>query len=131
MEPMNASSNDIRDAVSRAQDSWNAAFNRGDAGAVAALYTDNAAVLPPSHVIIKGAAAIRDFWQGLIRAGLKEHGIEMIDAEADGGFAFTTGAWWATGPGEAGKSERFGGTVVTVMRRQGDGSWKVCLHTWN
>jgi uncharacterized protein (TIGR02246 family) len=125
---MSALSNDIRSVVRRVQDSWNAAFNQGDAAAVAALYTDDAIVLPPSHVIIKGAAAIRDFWQGLVAVGVKGHGMEMVDAEADGGLAFTTGWWWAAGPGEG---ERLGGTVVTVMRRQVDGSWKVCVHSWN
>jgi uncharacterized protein (TIGR02246 family) len=128
---MSDSSNDIRGAVRRANDAWNSAFNRGDAAAVAALYTDNATVLPPTHAVVKGTDAIRDFWQGLITAGFKEHGIEMIDAEADGGLAFATGKWSANGPGEAGKVQRFEGTVVTMLRRQGDASWKACLHTWN
>jgi len=128
---MSEASNDIRVMVQRAQDAWNAAFNRGDAVGVAAQYTQNAAVLPPTHSVIKGTAAIRDFWQGLITAGFKEHGIEMLDAEAEGGFAFASGRWWASGPGEGGKAQRFEGIVVTVMRRQGDGTWKACLHTWN
>lgn len=99
--------------------------------AVAALDTDNAIVLPPTHAVVKGTAAIRHFWQGLITAGFKNHGIEMIDAEAEGGLAFAIGKWWANGPGEGGKVQRFEGIVVTVMRRQTDGSWKACLHSWN
>jgi uncharacterized protein (TIGR02246 family) len=63
---MSASSNEITSVIRRVQDSWNAAFNQGDAAAVAALYTDYAVVLPPSHAVIKGAAAIRDYWQGLV-----------------------------------------------------------------
>ncbi len=55
----------------------------------------------------------------------------MLDAEAEGGFAFASGRWWANGPGEGGKAQQFEGIVVTVMRRQGDGTWKACLHTWN
>jgi uncharacterized protein (TIGR02246 family) len=124
---MAVSSDEFRGIVRRAQDSWNAAFNRGDAAAVADLYTDDAIVLPPSHVFIKGAASIRGFLHGLIAAGVKEHGMELIDAEAEGPLAFAAGRWWATGPGD----ERFEGSVVTVLRRQGDGSWPICLHTWN
>jgi uncharacterized protein (TIGR02246 family) len=128
---MAASSDDIRSIARRSQDAWNEAFNRGDAAAVAGLYADDAMVLPPSHVIIRGAAAIRDFWHGLIAAGVKEHGITLIEAEADGGLAFAAGRWWAAGPGDDGKSEQFGGTVVTILRRRGDGFWTIGLHTWN
>jgi ketosteroid isomerase-like protein len=128
---MSESSNDVRGMVRRAQDAWNVAFNRGDAAGVAALYTQNATLLPPTHSVIKGTAAIRDFWQGLITAGFKDHGIEMLDAEAEGGLAIGSGKWSANGPGEGGKVQRFEGLVVTVMRRQGDGAWKACLHTWN
>jgi uncharacterized protein (TIGR02246 family) len=128
---MNPSSDALKDVARRSHDAWNTAFNRGDPGAVAALYTDEATVLPPTHAIIKGTAAIRDFWQGLVAAGFREHGIEMIDAGADGDMAFTTGRWWASGPGAGGGTQRFEGVVVTLLRRQDDGSWKICLHTWN
>lgn len=130
-DPMNQPSTDIKKAVRHGNDTWNNAFNRGDAAGVAALYADNATVLPPTHAAIKGSAAIRDFWQGLITAGFKEHGIELIDAEADSGLAFAIGRWSAKGPDGAGKLQSFGGTVVTVFKRQGDQSWKPCLHTWN
>jgi uncharacterized protein (TIGR02246 family) len=125
---MSTSSNDIRSIVRRVQDSWNAAFNEGDATAVADLYTDDAIVLPPSHTVIKGPDAIREYWEGLVAVGIKEHGIEIMEADADGGLAYSTGWWWASGPGEG---ERLEGTLVTVMRRQGDGSWKVCVHAWS
>ena len=128
---MNQPSTDIKKAVRHGNDTWNNAFNRGDAAGVAALYADNATVLPPTHAAIKGSAAISDFWQGLIKAGFREHGIELIDAEADGGIAFAIGKWSAKGPDGAGKLQSFGGTVVTVLKRQGDQSWKPYLHTWN
>jgi uncharacterized protein (TIGR02246 family) len=128
---MSDSSEDIQGVVRRANEAWNSAFNRGEAAAVAALYTDNATLLPPTHAVVKGTAAILDFWQGLITAGFKDHGIEMIDADGDGGLAFAIGKWWANGPGDAGKVQRFEGSVATVLRRQGDGSWKARLHTWN
>jgi ketosteroid isomerase-like protein len=128
---MNQPSADFKDSVRRGCDAWNNAFNRGDAAGVAALYDENATVLPPSHEPIKGAAAIRDFWDGLIKSGFKEHGIALIDAEADARLAFAIGKWSAKGPDATGKLQSFGGTVVTVLKRQNDQSWKPCLHTWN
>lgn len=53
---------DIREIVRAANDRWNTAFNGGDAGAVAALYTSDGTVLPPAHAAVKGTAAIADFW---------------------------------------------------------------------
>lgn len=122
---------DIREMVRQANDRWNAAFNGGDAGAVAALYTADGTVLPHTHAVVRGTAAIADFWAGLISAGVKDHGIELFDVESEGNLAYASGRWWATGSGEDGKAVRFEGTIVTIFRKQGDGSWKLCLHTWN
>jgi uncharacterized protein (TIGR02246 family) len=122
---------DIRDIVRAANDRWNTAFNGGDAGAVAALYTSDGTVLPPAHAVVKGTAAIADFWAGFISAGVKDHGIELLDAKDGGDIAYSSGKWWATGSGEDGKALRFEGTIVTIFEKQPDGSWKTCLHTWN
>ena len=122
---------EIRKIVAEANDRWNAAFNSGDADVVAALYTADCTVLPPTHAVVKGAVAIKEFWYGLISAGVKDHGIELLDAEAADDIAYATGKWWATGQGEGGQTPRYEGTVVTIFRRQSDGSWRACLHTWN
>ncbi len=122
---------DIRGMVKEANDRWNAAFNGGDAAAVAALYTADGTVLPHTHAVVKGTAAIADFWAGLISAGVKDHGIELRDVEGGGNLAYANGKWWATGTGDDGKAVRFEGTIVTIFRKQGDDTWKVCLHTWN
>ena len=45
-------------AIQKLNDEWAAAFNKGDAAAVAAMYTKDAYVLPPGFEIMKGRAAI-------------------------------------------------------------------------
>ncbi|TCN33961.1 YybH family protein [Sinorhizobium americanum] len=128
---MTQSSENIRGEIQRANDEWNSAFNSGNADAVAALYAPDAVVLPSTHAVIRGASAIEDFWNGLISAGVKDHRIEMVDAQSGGDIAYAIGKWSANAPGEGSEAQRYEGTVVTVFRRQGDGSWKACLHTWN
>ncbi|PDT39641.1 MULTISPECIES: YybH family protein [Sinorhizobium] len=128
---MTQSSENIRGEIQRANDEWNSAFNSGNADAVAALYAPDAVVLPSTHAVIRGTSAIEDFWNGLISAGVKDHRIEMVDAQSGGDIAYTVGKWSASAPGEGSEAQRYEGTVVTVFRRQGDGSWKACLHTWN
>ena len=49
--------------IEKLNDVWTAAFNKGDAPAVAALYTEDAYVLPPGSAMVKGRAAIEAFWR--------------------------------------------------------------------
>jgi len=49
--------------IERLNDAWTAAFNKGDAAAVAALYTEDAHVLPPGADMVKGRSAIEAFWR--------------------------------------------------------------------
>ena len=49
--------------IEKLNDVWTAAFNKGDAAAVAALYTEDAYVLPPGSAMVKGRAAIEGFWR--------------------------------------------------------------------
>ena len=50
-------------AIEKLNDAWTAAFNHGDAHAVAAMYAEDAYVLPPGSDIVKGRAAIEEFWR--------------------------------------------------------------------
>ena len=49
--------------IEKLNDVWTAAFNKGDAAAVAALYTEDAYVLPPGSAMVEGRAAIEAFWR--------------------------------------------------------------------
>ncbi len=122
---------DVYKIARTASSKWNETFNRGDAEGLANLYTDNGIVLPHTHAVVKGSSAIRDFWSGMIAAGIRDHGIEVVDAEQSGDIAFFSGKWWAEGANEDGKPQRFEGTIVSIFKKQENGDWKTCLHTWN
>jgi uncharacterized protein (TIGR02246 family) len=49
--------------IQKLNDAWTAAFNRGDTAAVAAMYAEDAYVLPPGADMVKGRAAIEAFWR--------------------------------------------------------------------
>lgn len=49
-------------AIQKLEDQWGAAFNAGDAGKVAALYTEDAYVLPAGAPMAHGRADIEKFW---------------------------------------------------------------------
>lgn len=48
--------------IQKAGDRWSEAFNKGDATALAAMYTEDAYVLPPGAEMMKGRSAIAAFW---------------------------------------------------------------------
>jgi len=50
-------------AIQKLEDQWGAAFNKGDAAAVAAMYTDDAYVLPAGAPMVRGRADIQNFWK--------------------------------------------------------------------
>lgn len=122
---------DARNIVSVNNDKWNKAFNAGEAAAVAGLYTTDATVLPHTHDVVQGVDAIRDFWKSVIEAGFKNHSINLIDVYAQGDLVVEIAKWQAEGPGEGGSRQSFGGSLVNVFERQGDGSWRCRVHIWN
>jgi uncharacterized protein (TIGR02246 family) len=48
--------------IQKLEDQWGAAFNKGDAAAVAAMYTADAYVLPAGAPMVRGTADIQNFW---------------------------------------------------------------------
>ncbi len=124
-------SEDIRQVVTSSNERWNEAFNRGDAAAVAACYKDDAVILPPTHDVISGTQQIKDFWASVIGAGFGQHTIEIVEVQRHGDATWLAGKWTALGRGKDGSQQSYGGSLVNVLERQPDGSWKSGLHIWN
>jgi len=57
----------LKSVITQLNETFNAAFNRGDGATLAALYVPNAVLLPPGAQVQKGRAAIRSFWEGMMR----------------------------------------------------------------
>ena len=57
----------LKSVIGQLNETFNAAFNRGDGATLAALYVPNAVLLPPGAEVQKGRAAIRSFWEGMMR----------------------------------------------------------------
>ena len=108
------------------------AFNSKQGAQIATLYAENAVVMPaPAGVPVQGVAAIQEFFEGLINAGVIEHQLTLVEAVADGNLAYQRGNWAAAMIGEDGQKQTFGGNVHLVYRKQADGGWKAVTHIWN
>jgi uncharacterized protein (TIGR02246 family) len=106
------------------------AFNKGDAAAVANLYTIDARVLPPNGEMVQGRANIQSFWQGAITAGLKMVSLETVHVETQGNLAIEVGRYVTTAPGAGGTTTTDNGKYVVFWKRQGR-SWKLAVDIFN
>jgi uncharacterized protein (TIGR02246 family) len=117
----------IKAAASKFED----AFNSGDGAAVGALYTEDAAVLPPDAARVDGREAIAQFWQGAIDAGLKELDLQTVEVLDAGDFAVELGEVSLTTTGSVGKAVPVAGKYIVVWQRGDDGTWRLHRDIWN
>lgn len=57
----------LKSTIAQLNETFDAAFNRGDSETLASLYTTNAVLLPPGAPLQKGKPAIKTFWEGMMR----------------------------------------------------------------
>ena len=109
-------------------DKFAQAFDAGDAAAVAALYADDAVILPPGPEMMKGKSAIQKFWKGaaeqlgngkLTTVDVKPLGSER--AQEIGTFTFRT---------KGSQPQEITGKYVVVWEKVG-GEWKLATDIWN
>lgn len=56
-----------KSAIQKFEDQWGAAFNKGDAAAVAAMYTEDAYLLPAGAPLAHGRDDIQKFWSAAMQ----------------------------------------------------------------
>ncbi len=112
--------------VRAAYAAWDASFGKSDAKAISAFYTDDALLLPPSHDILRGPAAVEKFFAGLFTAGVTGHKLDLIEANGTPDLIVATAKWAARS-----KDGPIGGIATHEFNRQTNGNLKLKLHTFN
>jgi uncharacterized protein (TIGR02246 family) len=114
--------------IEKLNDVWTAAFNKGDVAAVAALYAEDAYVLPPGSGIVKGRAAIEAFWRQAAQ--------QMTDAKLTTVDVLPLGRSAAREIGtvtlktKSQPPQEVVGKYVVVWRKVGR-DWKLATDIWN
>jgi ketosteroid isomerase-like protein len=122
-------------AVEQIAHQLGAAFNARDPVALAALYADNAVLMPPSEPSLCGNRAIRAwFEQALPRLGaisLSPTGtrVESGLAVQIGTFQIQPGTISSSATAHTASSARAGKYVLVLSRV--DEEWKICWDLWN
>ena len=123
------SAEDIK-AIKAASEQYAEAFNRGDAAAFAALFTEGAKVLPPNSPMIVGREGIQAFNQGGFDAGVGDLQGTVIELSLNGDMAHEVGKYTLTIQPEEGEAISDSGKYLVIWKRE-NGSWKVDVNIWN
>ena len=122
---------DLKAQISANEAAWAAAANRGDAAAVAAMYTDSATMLPPGADIQKGRSAIEKTVGSIGRSGVRNFTLTTLDVEQLGpNAAREIGQFTLDAPGPKKKSVKVYGKYATVWKLV-DGKWLLDVDIWN
>lgn len=117
---------DIRAQIESANLQFVNAFKRGDAAALAGLYTTGAELLPANSDFVRGTAAIRTFWQSVIDMGLKGASLETIDVEGHGDTVIEVGRYRLYAAGDVVADQ---GKYIVVWKND-NGAWKLHRDIW-
>lgn len=117
----------IRAQIDETNAAFVAAFGRGDAAGLAAVYTADGEILPPGTEPQRGISAIQEFWQAVINMGIKAASLETIELEAEGDLAWETGKYGLFGENN---SPIDNGKYIVVWKRE-NGAWKWHRDIWN
>ena len=105
---------------------WQDAFDSGDADQIAGVYSHDGRLLPPHGEPVIGRDAIREYWGGLLEAGLHIQ-TNLEDMSEDGKLAYRTGSF---------EVKNADGTVIDNGRyveiwKKRDGHWWFFIDIWN
>ncbi len=121
----------IAGAVHQANQRFVEAFSRGDAAAIAALFTEDAVVLPPDNPMVSGSKAIQGFLTGLLTAGARRLSLDTLDVHETADGAIERGAFSLTMQPEGRPASELEGKYVVIWKRQPDGSCKLAVDIFN
>ena len=109
---------------------WEKAYNRGDAKAVAALYAEDALVLPPGASGVHGRTAILEFFTKDVADTKAAGAVFALNPKTDvgvsGNMGWESGTYKVTVKGAIVETGKF----LSVSRKK-DGKWLYIRDIWN
>ena len=121
-----ARSDEPRESIESVNRDFAAAFLRGDAEAVAELYTVDAELLPPGAEAVAGRPAIAAFWKGAIDSGVKDLVLTTVQVESAGDLAYEVGKVRLVANDGQVSEDRY----LVVWKRE-SGKWQLHRDIWN
>ena len=117
----------VKAAIEAGNKAFEAGMEKGDAAAIAALYSTNAEAFPPNGDVVRGRAAIQKLWQGVHDSGIAGADLDTTEVRADGNLAYEVGTYAMKG--KDGKVLDKGKYVVVWIKE--GGNWRIHRDIWN
>jgi ketosteroid isomerase-like protein len=118
-------------ALRKTTQDWALACNSKQLDDLVELYIPDATVLRPNVPAVRGAAAIREFFFGLLDAGMSEVEMEPQRAELFGDYGYEAGRCKSLVPGPGGKRREERGKYLVLLNRQANGEWRIVADSWS
>lgn len=115
--------------IQKLNDQWAAAFSKGDGAALAAMYTEDAYVLPAGAPMVKGRAAIQEFF-GKATQQIGDMKLTTIEVKPLGPTAareIGTASFKTKGQTSQDGALKY----AVVWEKGGDGQWRLLQDIWN
>ena len=131
---INASCNTVQqdnakthDAIEDAIEQFMTAFSESDDAAIAALYTEDAKLMPSNSDFVSGNEAVRAFWKSAFDMGIITAKLETLEVDAMGDTACEVGKYTLFTEGEQVADS---GKYIVIWKMV-DGQWKLHRDIWN
>jgi len=122
---------EARAAIEAANAKFSEAFARGDAKALAAMYTADAIAFPPDSEMIQGNEAVGEFWKATRSGGVQGVALTTLDVGRSGDVAYESGEVTLTIQPAGKEPTTATAKYLVVWKREADGAWKLHRDIWN
>jgi uncharacterized protein (TIGR02246 family) len=124
---MSVTATSVSSEIRRANDTFEASFARGDAAAIAGLYTSSGVLLPTGMDTIRGAEGIQTFWQSAMAMGIRQVKLKTRDIEELDDTAIELGTYTLF----AASGQQIDQGKYLVVWKEEAGQWKLHQDIWN
>ena len=121
----------IHPAIEEGNAKFGESFRQGDSGAIAALYTEDAILLPPNLDMIQGKEGIEAFWSGAMQMGVKDAVLSTVNLVGMGDFVCEIGKYKLTIQPEGQEAFEDRGKYLVIWMQAAEGNWKLHIDIWN
>ncbi len=111
--------------LARLQTEWVAAANAKDSAKLAALYAENAVLMPPNAPMAKGRPAIQAVWKGMMDQNARDIVLTSIDRSVSGDLGYEAGTYTLNMGAPGGPVASDKGKYLMTVRRGPGGKWLI------
>jgi uncharacterized protein (TIGR02246 family) len=121
MSASQPSPQEVRSAATKLGQLYESNYAAKNADAMVQLYSEDGMLVSPAGKIIKGRAALKQYYEKRFSSGAKEHHIHVVDASVQGNRGFSIADFYVEVPKGDGTFRQESGHIIAVYVKDRDG----------